>query len=73
MDDLLSSCISVARSLRLHTAEALDHLCASQKKRIMGQRACWLLDCIDKGNAMRTRKFEVSENIGFISLRIPDG
>lgn len=62
MDTLLSSCVSVARSLRLHSIEALEHLCTGHKQRIMVQRACWLLDCIEKEYAMRTCKFEVSEN-----------
>lgn len=59
MDILLSSCVSVARSLRLHSTEALEYLCTDNKQRVMVQRACWLLDCIDKEYAMRTCKFEV--------------
>lgn len=39
----------------------------------MVQRACWLLDCIDKEYAMRTCKFEVSQNVvGYSSNEQPD-
>lgn len=63
MDVLLSSCVSVARSLRLHSSEALERLCTGHQQRVMVQRACWLLDCIDKEYAMRTCKFEVSRDV----------
>lgn len=63
MGMLLSSCVSIARSLRLHSTEALERLCKGHEQRVMVQRACWLLDCIDKEYALRTCKFEVRRNL----------
>ncbi|KAH7042120.1 hypothetical protein B0J12DRAFT_762247 [Macrophomina phaseolina] len=58
-DILLTTCVSVARSLRIHTTAALESLCGSHRQRNMLKRAFWLLSCIDKEESMRKCKFEI--------------
>ncbi|KAL1877497.1 hypothetical protein Daus18300_002484 [Diaporthe australafricana] len=57
---LLATAVSIIQALSLHSAAALQSLCAgSPGLAARVKRACWIVFCVDKVNALRWKSFSL--------------